>query len=196
MSGYCYRWDHKYNQNDIYVGSTENDKVREGLHRSSCHTPNSEYNKPFYKHVRKYGTIDHWKMTIIYKGPNFKLFEKGYIKSSWLYNLNDRIPLQTKQEKKDHKQAYRVANRDIINKKANIYRVANRDKNKAWREANKDKIKEKALERYKLNKEKLAEKVKCDRCGAIVSRSGLSAHKKTKKCKSTQNIHLEISQLE
>ena len=104
--GFVYRWDNKYNQDDIYVGSTKNYKKREGEHRKGCHNSNSEsYNKPFYKHVRKHGTLDYWKMTVIYKGPNFRLFEKNYIKSTWQYNLNDNIPLPTKQEKKDRKKA-------------------------------------------------------------------------------------------
>ena len=30
----------------------------------------------------------------------------NYIKSTWLYNLNDKIPLRTEQEKKDIKKAY------------------------------------------------------------------------------------------
>lgn len=118
--GFVYRWDHKYNQNDIYVGSTVDDIRREGEHRSSCHNPNDiGYNKAFYKHVRKYGTIDHWKMTVIYQGPEFRLFEKNHIKSTWQYNLNEEIPLRTEQEKKDYQVAYREVNRKIINEKAN-----------------------------------------------------------------------------
>lgn len=148
MSGYCYRWEHKYNQHNIYVGSTEDNIKREREHRGECHNPNSdEYNKPFYKHVRKYGSIEDWTMTIIYEGPNFRLFEKNYIKATWQYNLNDNIPLPTEQEKKDRQKAYYKANRDKINEKAKTYHKANRDKRNA-----------KGKERYQLNKDKIKEK--------------------------------------
>ena len=198
--GYCYRWDHKYNQHDIYVGSTENDKVRELSHRNNCHNPNNdEYEKSFYKHVRKYGTIDHWKMTVIYKGPNFRLFEKNYIKSSWLYNLNDNIPLRTKQEKKDREKctlkAYREANRDKISEKSRVYREANREKLleqcKKWQKDNEVAYKKKQREikaihraknKDKLN-EKAREKVTCNVCGDNVNRSALGRHKKSLKCR-------------
>ena len=39
---------------------------------------------------------------------------------------------------------------------------------KKWRDANKDYIKE---------------KIKCDNCGAMISRNGIAEHKKSKKCK-------------
>jgi len=116
MSGYCYKWEHKYDQHLIYIGSTKDIKQRENTHRSYCHNTNSkEYNKTFYEYVRKYTTIDHWKMTELYKGPDFRIFEKNYIKSTWEYNLNDDIPLRTKQERKDYLQAYRKDNKERIN---------------------------------------------------------------------------------
>jgi hypothetical protein len=165
MSGYCYKWEHKYDQHLIYVGSTEDIKQREREHRSACHNPSRrEYNKPFYKHVRKYGTIDQWEMTELYKGPDFRLFEKNYIKSTWEYNLNDEIPLRTKQEKKDFLQAYREANKEEINEYNKAYY-------KAYYKANKDKISEKARE-----------KIPCDICGKFISKANICVHKKTKKC--------------
>lgn len=187
MSGFAYRWDHNYNQNPIYVGSTNDDIRREKEHRTNFDKPNTRgYTVDFYKHVRKYGSIEDWTMTIIYKGTEYRLFEKNYIKSTWLYNLNEYVPLLTKQEKKDNKQAYYVSNKDIINKKANVYRVANRgiinEKAKTRREANRDKLNEDAKVYRQVNKEKLAEKVKCDRCGSMVRRDNLTRHQKLKKC--------------
>lgn len=171
MSGYCYRWDHKYDQHLIYVGSTKNDKKREGEHRSDCHNPNSEaFTMNFYKHVRKYGTIDHWEMTELYKGPDYRIFEKNYIKSTWEYNLNKYIPLQTKQERKDYLQNYRFNNyKNDEKSKAyqkvyqKVYRVANRDKQKAYNKVNK-------------------EKIQCENCGAFIRKDSKSRHIKSKKC--------------
>lgn len=165
MIGYTYIWKHKYDQHDIYVGSTNDDKVRECLHRSDCNNPNAEaYNKPFYQYVRKYGTLEQWKMTVIYEGPSFRIFEKNYIKATYDYNLNKEIPLPTEQEKKDRKQekdkAYYKANKDKINEKDRAYKKANRD----------------------ILNEKAREKITCDNCGAIVRKDGISKHKKSLKC--------------
>ena len=114
--GFCYILKHKYNQHPIYVGSTEDLQPREQHHRSACNNINiyEHYNLSVYKHIRKHSGIDHWEMIKTYEGPDFKIFEKNYIKSTWLYNLNENIPLRTEQETKDIKIAYK---KDNINRR-------------------------------------------------------------------------------
>ena len=58
--------------------------------------------------------------------------------------------------------------------------------NKEYRQDNRDKIKEKMKEWYKDNREKYLEqkkeKIPCDHCGSIVSKSHIARHKKSRTC--------------
>jgi len=64
---------------------------------------------------------------------------------------------------------YRERNREELRKKAKIYEEQNGDKKRAYHHQNKDRI----------NARK-REKIKCE-CGAVISRSGIVPHKRSKK---------------
>jgi len=111
--------------------------------------------------------------------------ERYYIENNSCVNKN--IPTRTYKEyyedNKDklleEKKDYYKNNKTSLTQKNKNYYENNKDKIKEYRENNKDKIKE----YYKYNKEKLLEKITCDLCGSIVSKTSLIRHKKTEKCK-------------
>ena len=80
---------------------------------------------------------------------------------------------KTKEQNKEQKRQYRENNKEKI-----------KDKGKQYREQNDKQLKEKNKQYRGQNKVKLAkifaEKITCD-CGCIVSRSSLTAHRKSKK---------------
>tara|TARA_Y100000385_G_scaffold31188_1_gene29418 strand:- start:180 stop:740 length:561 start_codon:yes stop_codon:yes gene_type:complete len=179
--GVVYTLINKYNQHPLYVGSTIDFKERKRKHRKDSKNPKRKaYNYPIYKHVRKYGTIKDWNISIIYEGPDFRLFEKNYIKSTWFYNLNEYIPLRTKQEKKDRDITWRRANKEKLSEYNKKWQ---KDNDKAYKKKQREtKAIHRAKNKEKLN-EKAREKVTCNVCGDNVNRSALGRHKKSLKCR-------------
>jgi len=172
MSGFCYILQHKYNQLNIYVGSTNHMKRREWEHKKCCNKPNDiQYNEYKYIYIRKHGGINQWNMTKIYEGLDYKLFEKNYIKSTWKYNVNVEIPMRTNQELKDYRINYNKKNKDSIN-----------EKQREKYQANKDSINERQREKYQVNKYKINEKIPCSRCGKHTIKRHMVRHKKSKSC--------------
>ena len=49
---------------------------------------------------------------------------------------------------------------------------------------------------YQENKERLTEKIKCERCGSIVSRLNILRHQKTEKCKNHSSPSSSVSESE
>jgi hypothetical protein len=82
---------------------------------------------------------------------------------------------------------YYEKNRELLIKKSTIYNQTHREAasiaDKKYRNANKDKINQYRLDYYQTNKEvikaKQNSKIKCE-CGRIVSKSGISGHRKSK----------------
>ena len=100
--GFVYIIKHKTNITlKYYVGSTLNPHKRWLYHKGDCYNMKSvQYNKPLYKYIRKNGGIDIFEMVVIYENkPDYKWFEASYIKSTWYYNLNNKIPWRTPEEK-------------------------------------------------------------------------------------------------
>ncbi len=166
MSGYCYKIQHKTN-NDLkkYYGSTEDLYIRETDHKSGCYNiTGKEYNSPKYQYIRDNGGWENFEMIKIYEGKDYELKEKEYIISTWEINTNSRIPLQTDEEKKENQQKrcqkYYHVKKEVIN----LY-------NKEYRQLNKDALNSKARQ-----------KIPCDNCGAIINRNAKPMHKKSKKC--------------
>ena len=113
-------------------------------------------------------------------------YQKEYNKD---YNKNnkEKISEQQKEYYENNKEKLLQQNKEYYrNNKEKIYEY-----HKEYRENNKEKISEKNKQYYENNKEKLSEKnkekVECEICKVFISRSSLSAHKKTKK--HLQNIN-------
>ena len=145
-----------------------------------------------YKFIRDNGGFENWSMIEIerYSATDKKDLEKRerhYIETLQS-TLNKSIPTRTKKE-------YKIANSEQIKEQNKEYRKDNVERTKQYRLDNIDEYKEIDKKRYEEKKELileqakllyqtkkdvLATKITCE-CGKILSKSGLSAHKKTEK---------------
>lgn len=157
------------NQENIYIGSTNNFNKRKSAHKSKCNNPNDkEYKKPLYEFIRHNGGWDNFIMDeLINKKVNTKQelleLERAYIELMGA-TLNKQIPWKLKELGKEeyHKQYY---------------------------EENKDKIseyqKEHNKEYYRENKEKIleykSEKITCKICNCQFRRDKKTKHNRSKK---------------
>tara|TARA_R110002126_G_C10274431_1_gene484435 strand:+ start:88 stop:672 length:585 start_codon:yes stop_codon:yes gene_type:complete len=164
---------------DIYIGSTLNFRNRKWKHKNSCYDINNRhYNIYLYKFIRDNGGWDNWEMILIKEvSCNSKLELYGEERKTYEElkpTLNTQKPLRTKKEyKKECMPTY----------------------DKEYNERNKEKIQQQKKENYEKNKECILqkqqkyrsntevkkhrnEKIKCD-CGGVISRCGISKHKKT-----------------
>ena len=82
--------------------------------------------------------------------------------------MNSRRAYTTKQEKNEQIKKYYEENSDIINEKRKIYRKEHPDI-----------IIEKNKKYYEEKSEYIKEKISCDVCGCMISRSNMSGHKKS-----------------
>ena len=187
------------NIKEIYVGSTTNFTKRKDTHKSSCNNVNGEkYNYYVYQFIRENGRFENWEMVLVEKYPCNDVLELKQRERYWIdelrAELNKIIPSRTykewyddnKDKLRERKREYYRDNKNKIREKRKQYRENNKDKilekKKAYREANKDKIREKKKAYREANKDKLREKCDCE-CGAVVNKSSLTRHKKTKKHK-------------
>ena len=175
-------WIYKIELNDeIYIGSTVNLRIRTNNHNSDIKNRNYK----LYKYCRannieqidlipieevEYETVEElWVVEEIYR--------KRYA------TLNGKKCYMSKEEKREY---YLVTNKN--------YKQNNKEKtketNKNYYKKNKVKISEYSKEYNKIykqkNKEKLSErakeKIQCEICGLVVRRDGIARHKKTPKC--------------
>lgn len=181
--------------NNIYVGSTTNFRMRKNHHKNSCNNEkNKKYNKNVYQFIRDNGNWIEWQMIPIEVFPcndkkELEVRERHHIELL-KSKLNKIIPTRTKKE-------WRNDNKEIIAEKNKQYREANKQIIKEWCEDNKEIILENKKKYYEDNKEKILEykkqyyednketknqKVICDHCGAEINKQGLKRHQKTKKC--------------
>ena len=171
------------NITDCYIGSTTNFKQRKSGHKRCCSDNNKRNNVKVYNFIRENGEWDNWDMVLVEK-----------------VNVNDGNELR-KEERKWIEQLNATLNSSIPTRTQKEWFVDNEEKMKQYRIDNKDKIKEKDKKHYEKNKEKYIEyskkyteknkkevykkkleKVECPNCKSMICRTGLSKHKKTKKC--------------
>jgi Rieske Fe-S protein len=159
---------------NIYVGSTTNFRVRKNKHKNNCNNERAkDYYYPVYQFIRDNGNWDNWQMIPIEvfpcnDKPELEIRERYHIELL-KSKLNKIIPGRTKKEyyqdnkeqiTEDKKKHYE-ANKEIINEKSKNYREANKEKiaetDRKKYEANKEKIAERAKKYRNANKEKIAE---------------------------------------
>jgi hypothetical protein len=114
---------------DLYVGSTTNFNIRKAHHKIVCNDPNNKlYNIPLYKTIRENGGWDNWDMILVENYPcnnknELHARERHFI-DELKSNLNLRLPIRTKQEKKiyqnEYDKNYREINREELNKSDKI----------------------------------------------------------------------------
>ena len=171
---------------DIYIGSTTNPSRRKCAHKYSCNSSQSKlYNLKVYQFIRNSGGWENWTMIELERYCAKDRLDLLKRERYWIENerstLNCDIPTRTKYE-------WTKDNKEKIIVKQGEYRKANKENiakyNYEYYKANKENIDKYHYEYYKANKDKIrvqkSEKVKCE-CGSIISRYGLSTHRKSKK---------------
>ena len=137
-----------------YIGSTFNFDERMRDHKSDCYNFNRRnYNYKLYQHIRANGGWDCYDVKIIE-----------------YYDCKDKDELR----KREDEVMLLYSNR------LNTFR-SYRNK-KEYRRDNKDKILEYRKKHYEANKDKIKQKVICDKCGSSVRRDYLERHKRNAKC--------------
>ena len=157
-----------------------NSKLNDKRARRSCKQRYEDNKEKILEQSKKYYENNKEKkiekMKEYYQNNSDKIKEQH---KEYYHNNSDKI-------NKKHKE-YKQNNSDKIKEQKKEYYENNKEKYKQYYELNKDKVLEKKKEYRELNKQKIeekrSEKIKCDKCGSEVRRDGLSAHKKTLKCK-------------
>ena len=174
---------------NVYIGSTNNFTRRKHQHKSNCNNPNrKQHNLKVYQYIRDNGGWDEWIMDVILNYPcdsREELEEREDIIMCEIKSV-----LNNNRAKRSIKE-YRIDNRDKLAEQMKQYYEVNKDKvleqTKEYYENNCDKIKEYHKKWYKNNIDKIAEKrsekIKCDICGCEISKGNLLTHKKSLKCK-------------
>ena len=158
---------------NVYVGSTNDIKQRKRAHKKICNNPNLKgYNMKVYQYIRENGGWDNFVMDVILAYPcNSK---KELVKREDEIMCEIKSNLNNIRAKRSIKE-WRIDNRDKI-----------KERDKKWYEDNKDKVLEKNKKYRELNKEKRSEKrsekIKCDICGSEITKGNLLRHKKSLKC--------------
>tara|TARA_R110002049_G_scaffold97762_1_gene238093 strand:+ start:83 stop:646 length:564 start_codon:yes stop_codon:yes gene_type:complete len=161
--------------NSVYVGSTTNFTERKCRHKSNIYNEICKhYNFKVYKTIRE--NDYEWSMKPYKEYPcKYKLqlqIEEERIRGELNADLNSQS-CGTGLTKSEKRKQYYTDGKEKISEQQKKYRINSKEKireqQKKYRINNKDKI-----------NEKQKQKVKCE-CGCVVSKCGLSSHKKTKK---------------
>ena len=162
------------NIKDVYIGSTCNLIRRRAEHKRKCYDKNGKsFNSAVYRFIRDHGGWGNWIMLKIKDTPcdnvdELRLKEREEFEKIGA-TLNSYYPKRSEEENKEY---YKEKNKEYYEK--------NKEEIKEYYKKNKEKILEKVREYYEGKKEKLKEKIQCE-CGSIISRGGLSQHKKSLK---------------
>jgi len=168
---------------EVYVGSTTQSLTR----RFNDHISSINYKprRTLYIHMKKLGK-DKFCISLIENYPCTNrtellcregqlIREFGTINCQIAGRTDVEYAEDNKERLIEYRKEYYKSNNERIRKNVDEYRCKN-----------KDKINEYDRERYRKNKievnRKQTEKIECDICKCIVSRTNISIHKKTKKC--------------
>tara|TARA_R110000796_G_scaffold149551_1_gene266359 strand:+ start:374 stop:823 length:450 start_codon:yes stop_codon:yes gene_type:complete len=110
----------KEDDENFYIGSTNDFSLRKCQHKSVCHNPrNEKHNRNIYKHIRENGNWDSWNMDII-EECNDRCRERELIKelkptlNIMIYDLEDQ-----KENKKEYSKKFYRDNTELIKLKKN-----------------------------------------------------------------------------
>jgi len=205
---YKIKHNEDYDDENIYIGSTCDIIKRRYQHKTHCNNENDKsHNVQLYQYIRDNGG---WDAFVLIKIHDYKCNSKSELEVEERRTidllkpkLNKIIPTRSRKEwcednkevLAEYQKEYRKANKEVLAEKRREYQEENKEviaeKKKEYYEANKEKIAEKFKERYEANKEVFAEKrkviVKCDICGAEVTKKHLARHKTSQKCLSVKN---------
>ena len=147
------------NIKDIYVGSSTNFKQRKSCHKTDCNNEKGKsYNSYIYKFIRDNGGWDNWTMIELHKYPCNDKRELECEENRMMNELQSQLNSQ---------KSYRTEEEVVEYKK---------EHNKKYKNDHKE----------ELNMKK-REKIVCDNCGCIITKTNKSRHIKTDKCINFKN---------
>jgi hypothetical protein len=200
MKGIIYKIE--LNENNIYVGSTtqklcrrqvnHNQSLKKRPHQKlykSCIENNIKYIKCIWVADIEYNSIaelrkieEEYRKKLIANLNSYRC----YITEEETKELKKKYYEQNKIKISEYQKEYHKQNKIELNEKYKEYCEQNKDKlnekNKKYREQNKDKIKEYREQNKDKKNEKQREKIKCNNCDCLISKSSLKRHQKTMKC--------------
>ena len=98
-------------------------------------------------------------------------FDKVLWRERWYIQkypcINERLPIQTYEERKEQKKKYNKEHKEQIKEYKKDYDKEHKEKKKKYQK-----------EYRELNKDKILEKIKCE-CGAVITKCNLIRHKKS-----------------
>ena len=177
---------------ECYIGSSTDLNSRIRCHKSNCNNCNGkEYNLKVYDFIRSRGGWEYWTVSIIKEYPGFTKEQLQIPEQEQIDllkpTLNSNNAYTTVEQRVEQHKEYRKLNKDkIVEQRKEHYKQ------------NKEELKQKQKENYKQNKDEInakrSVKIECDKCGLIVSKAGISGHKKSKKCINyiPQNLNMII----
>jgi hypothetical protein len=168
-----------------YVGSTENFDARMKHHTSSCNNEGGRiYHLKVYQYMRQNGGFEKVDIMIIDKIIYNNKDEAREMETKFMLmfnaELNGCYPKRSEKE-------WRETNKESITKQRRNFYQENKERlnkrTQQYYEEHKKEIAETTRKYREANKEKIkqhkSEKVVCDICSKMISRSHLSRHKKT-----------------
>ena len=184
MLGLVYKIIHNQS-NWCYVGSTFNElRYRWQDHKLafSKWCENKEHNKTScFDKFLEFG-IENFKIILIKYYEVVDRLHLEMYETLWINKLkscNRNVPFQIKYI---YNIWYRKTHKKEISERDKKYRINNIEKlnkkNSEYRELHKEELNKKERERYQKNKDYIREKIKCDECDIVVSRSSMKRHKK------------------
>ena len=185
---------------EIYVGSTI-----ETLGQRMAHHRYSLKKRPHYKLYKHMHELDveNFYIELIENYPcndgyELRAREGYYIREIGTLNKNvaGRTPRESVniyqnnniEKYKEYKQQYWDTHKDKYNEEKRKYRLDNKDEYNEQRRSRYQENKEISKAYYNKNKERIkqqhSERIQCSICGCHLNKSSISAHQKSKKCKS------------
>ena len=179
---------------NCYIGSTKNLIERQKKHNLNLNSDN--YNNLLYNFCREH-KIENIILELVedeVEEEDLKIREQFYIdKLKPTLNANRAIRTieDTKQIIREEGIRYRANNKEKIAVQKKKYQQNNKEKLtnyiKDYTEKNKEKLKEQHKNWYENNKEEIKlknkEKIKCELCNTIITKSYLKRHQATASCK-------------
>jgi len=193
QNGKIYKITNNINS-EVYVGSTCDILRKRFNNHASYSKQDDKLNRPLYKMMNELGP-DIFRIDLI---ENYSCNDKQELRQRegyWIRQigtLNKVIAGRTKQEYneenkdkiKETVKKYHVVNKEKLKQYDKKYYEDNKEKLKEYRQENKERFKETSKKYYEENIEKIKERkciiISCE-CGACISKSNISIHKKSKK---------------
>tara|TARA_R100000655_G_C2977044_1_gene191259 strand:- start:597 stop:1220 length:624 start_codon:yes stop_codon:yes gene_type:complete len=163
-----------------YIGSTEDEHIREMAHKSDCNNPNAKnYNTKVYQTIREYGGWENWKFEIIEvcdESINIPQLAKER-EEFWRKTLNATLNMYRAFRTEEERLAYQAQHYEEHKEEKLAYQAQHYQDNKEEKLAYQAQYNEEHKEEIAAQK---AERITCE-CGSNICRGAKAQHERTQK---------------